>query len=147
MHSVADWVFDRWLDHEFEKEDKIENQLHDAIRDSADPERFRYRPWWEGEPVSSEVYHAHIEHCLESQGYWETYGELRMGDGPTVRIERVEIDSQIAYRTTASCGISMTGDYESIDRALTMASVFATLAWNVLMTEGWKGLVLSSDQV
>ncbi len=116
--------------------DLIDERLTRAIRDSADPDEFRYRPWWEGEPVSPAVYRRFIDDSLESKGYWEIDGASGIGGGPTVRIEKIETNSKETYRTTSRCGISMTGEYESIDRALTMASVFAMVIDNIIAEDG-----------
>jgi hypothetical protein len=114
--------------------------LHNFLSKHHDSERFRHKPWQE-ERITREALLAQIERSFQQHDYWDTYGELRMAAGPIVRIEPVDGDPDRTYVVSADFGIMVRGEYETLDQALAMLSVFASLVWDLAVAGGSVGLV------
>jgi hypothetical protein len=70
--------------------------------------------------IPEDVFVREVEHALEMGGRWETYGEYRMGAGPTVSVILVQSGGRTIYRaesTWMAWVFTVTGDYDSLDRA------------------------------
>jgi hypothetical protein len=96
------------------------------------PDGLNGTPWMEGRQPIDE-FRRQIVEALDKNGTWHTRGEFAMGGDINVRLDKVEGESgSVVYRATADCGITISGDYSSIDRALGMLSVSAHLCWDMV---------------
>ena len=116
------------------------NEIGAYFLDRHDSGRFRGKLWQE-ERITAEALIAQIDESIQQLGYWDTYGELRMGAGPIVRIEPVDTPGGQDYIATATWGVTLAGRYKSLEQALGMLSVFASLAWDLVQGVGSDGLV------
>jgi hypothetical protein len=114
--------------------------LQEYLDRHGDSDRFRHQPWQQGR-ITYEALLEQIEQSFQQHGYWDTYGELRMAAGPFVRIEPVDGEKEDTYLVTADFGIMVRAEYKTIDRALAMLSVFASLVWDLAVAGGSEGLV------
>ncbi len=77
---------------------------------------------------------------IANTGVWSKYGEFRMGGGPTVSIRPAEDDG--VYQVSATYGLSLSGNYESLDAALAAGSKFVDMVWELVENgEAQEGLV------
>ena len=106
--------------------------------------RLRYHPWIEGSPIPADEFLGRVKAALESEGRWETYGEYRMGAGPTVSITAVTLKGQTTYRAVAkwmNWALTLVGEYDNLDLALAALPMFGDALFEVLSAGGYKGLV------
>jgi hypothetical protein len=54
-----------------------------------------------------------------------------MASGPTARIDPVEIDGTIWFRTIGGIGSTVSADYSTLEDALDAVQLFARPAWDV----------------
>ena len=102
---------------------------------------FRYRPWAEGPILSPEDFLRSVESAIAESGYWEAYGEIRMGAGPTVKVTVADGEVK-TYRATATWGaLTLSGDYEGLEHALFALAEFAESLLHVREAGAWQGLV------
>jgi hypothetical protein len=92
--------------------------------------RFGARPWQERAPLSDEQLAEQIARDIARNGFWTKTGEFRMGGGPTVWIRPSQIDG--AFQVSATCGISLSGEYESLDAALAAGLRFVDVVWELI---------------
>jgi hypothetical protein len=114
----------------------------DALRaylQQRDPDQFRLIPW-QATRITPQEFRDQIEQAFRQHGYWDTYGEMAMGGGPIVRIEPMEGTGGKSYRASAEFGVTISAEAESLDQALELLSVFASLVWD-LAASGLEGVV------
>ncbi len=116
------------------------DDLRAYLRERRDPDQFRFKPW-QPERISPLALLDQIEEAIEQHGYWDTYGEFRMAAGPIVRIEPVDAETGRTYVASADWGVTIRGEYETLDQALGALSVFALLVWDMDMAGFGDGLV------
>ena len=95
------------------------------LESSFDPQRFRHKPW-QPQAISQRALTNQITDAIESSGSWTTFGELRMGQGPTVVIERA--GQEDLFRVTVRYGIVIVDTYRDLPTALGMASLLVDFA-------------------
>jgi hypothetical protein len=79
---------------------------------------------------------------IVQNGYWETYGEYRMGAGPTVRVTAVGRGAGQTFRSTAVWGgLSMAGEYCDLESALSGLETFGDAIFDVRNKGAWHGLI------
>lgn len=100
------------------------------VDEATDGDEFRFKPW-QGEVITPEAFSAQIAEAFAQHGYWDTYGELRMGGGPIVRLEPLSDSPAGGYRVTAEAGVKITGEFKTLDRSLEVLSVLASLVWDL----------------
>jgi hypothetical protein len=118
--------------------DEEQRFLTEWITRGMDPERFRFRPWAEPPLATFADLVDRITKSIRETGEWETYGEMAMAGGPTVRLEPAEVGG---YRVSAEYGITVSGAYGSLPEALAAGSLFASVVWEVMRHGGVEGFV------
>jgi hypothetical protein len=106
--------------------------------------RLRHQPWTEGSLIPEDEFLGRVKAALESEGRWETYGEYRMGAGPTVSITAVPHGSQTTYLAVAKWmdwALTLAGEYDDLDLALAALPMFGDALYEVLSAGGNEGLV------
>jgi hypothetical protein len=79
---------------------------------------------------------------IAKNGYWETYGEYRMGAGPTVRVTALGNGRGQSFRSTAVWGgLSMAGEYADLESALSGLETFGDAIFEVRNKGAWHGLI------
>jgi hypothetical protein len=104
----------------------------------------RHPPWSPGEMVSEDVFLRNVIDALASVGRWSTYAEFRMGAGPTVTVSFVSRGDQQIFRAEAvwmRWAFKISGDYDSLDGALTALPLYGRAMFEVLSANGDRGLV------
>jgi hypothetical protein len=109
------------------------------LAESADKHAFTFRPWkLGGLRLTDEQLISHVEEELAEHGFWSDYGEMAMGAGMQARIDLVETEGAAAYRVTGGFGVTIQGTYRNLDRALDMAALFSSLAWDIIVSTSWR---------
>ena len=108
--------------------------------------RFQGQPWVdEGRSfIPDGVFIQEVEDALAKTGRWETYGEYRMGAGPTVSVTVSEKAGQTVYEAESiwmAWDFRIVGGFNSLDRALVALGLFADAQFQILSDGGWEGLV------
>ena len=104
--------------------------------------QFRYKPWTDGPILSAEAFLQSVRRQMVKNGYWETYGEYRMGAGPTVRVTTIGAGPGQTFRSTAGWGgLSMAGEYKDLESALLGLETFGDAIFDVRNKGAWHGLV------
>jgi hypothetical protein len=106
--------------------------------------QLRYLPWSDRGLIPQDVFLREVEDALATAGRWETYGEYRMGAGPTVSVTVVSEGDRTTYRAEAvwmSWAFKLTWDYDSLERALIALPMFGDALFRILSDGGWEGLV------
>jgi len=106
------------------------DQIFSYLQAIRDPDQFRQKPWQEDQ-ISPSALKRQIERAIEQHGCWDTYGELRMGAGPVVRIEPVDGDTERSYLVNAEYGVAISGEFQTLDQALGWLSSFARFVWDL----------------
>jgi hypothetical protein len=74
--------------------------------------RIQYKPRTGGPVLSAELFLQSVRRKIANCGCWETFGDCRMGAGPTVRVTALGGGRGQSLRSTAVWGsLTRTGEY------------------------------------
>jgi hypothetical protein len=127
----------RSKDGDFENQQRMsldrQRVFGEMVSQLKDPDIFRYRPW-QADLITAEQMRSQISRAIAEQGYWETYAEMRMGAGTTVRLELLSGPER--YLVSAEFRIRMSGEYDTLDDALAAGSLFSEVLWQLVDNGG-----------
>lgn len=108
----------------------------------------RHPPWTGRGLIPEDVFIREVEESLNSTGHWETYGEFRMGAGPTVSVDVTSVDGEKVYRAQAvwmATSLRMSGDYTTLSKALEVLPQFGGALFD-LLTAGCGSELVETDE-
>jgi hypothetical protein len=111
----------------------------------ADRRQFWFKPWIASSGMSPEQLAAHVRSALDAVGTWTDYCELRMGGGPTARIDVVEHKGEVSFQATGGIGLAITAKYQTLEDALDMVQLFARLSWDVAQAAADHPFISDTD--